>query len=61
VCGWNDAVGGDAREGNGVAGLNEDRSKAGGRPRGAWDMFRDWGRCDGDGVKMVVMGYKFVK
>jgi hypothetical protein len=36
--GWNGAVSLDAREGEGVAGLDEDRSEASGRPIGAWDV-----------------------
>jgi hypothetical protein len=61
MCGWNGAVSGDARWGEGLAGLDEDYSEASGRPRGAWDVSRDWGGSDGDGVKMVVGGYRFVK
>jgi hypothetical protein len=61
VCGWNGAVSVDAREEEGLAGLDEDCSEAGGRPRSAWDVSSDWGKSDGDGVKMVVGEYMFVK
>jgi hypothetical protein len=59
--GWNDAVSVDAREGEGLAGLDEYCGEASGRPGGAWDVSCDLGRCDGDGVKMGVRGYMFVK
>jgi hypothetical protein len=58
---WNDAVNVDAWEGEGLAGHDKYCGEVGGRPRGARDVSCDWGRYDGDGVKMGVGGYKFVK
>jgi hypothetical protein len=58
---WNDAVSVDAWEGEGLAGLDEYSGETGGHPGGVWDVSCDRGRCNGDGVKMGVGGYMFVK
>jgi hypothetical protein len=50
MSGWNGAVRVDAREGESLAGLDEDISEARHRPGSAWNMSGDWG-----GV-MVMLG-----
>jgi hypothetical protein len=58
---WNDAVSVGAWEREGQAGLDEDCGEACVSPKGAWDVSSEWGRCDGDFVKMGVWGYMLVK
>jgi hypothetical protein len=61
MCVWNDTVSVGARDGEGLAGQDEDSGEACVRPRGAWDVSSDMGRCDCDFVKMGAGGYMIMK
>jgi hypothetical protein len=61
VCGWYGVVNVDAWKGEGLLRLDENCGEAGGRPRGAWDVTNDRGKCSGDCVKLGGRGYLGVK
>ena len=56
MCVWDDAVSVGTREGEGLAGLDEDSGEACVGPRGDSDVSSERRGCDGDFVKMGAGG-----